>query len=66
MPRVYLTSTAAPNYTHEPFEVRVAGIVYTCVVNSTADVLVPVEHMTPFTTAVAAADSNITVNTRPE
>ncbi len=38
MPLVYITSTAAPGYTHEPYEVRVDAMVYTVVTNSTADV----------------------------
>jgi hypothetical protein len=66
VPRVYITSTAAPGYTHEPFELRVAGVIYTMVVSTTADVFVPQEHIAPLTSALAAADSNCTLHTRSE
>ncbi len=64
MPLVFVTSTVP----HEPYDIRVGGEgeIYTVVTNSTVAQFVPKEHMTAYSNAVAAADSNATVHTRPE
>ena len=53
MPLVVVTDSAST--TGKNFEVRVAGVIYQVVVNSTADLYLDKEHLAPFTTAVQAA-----------
>lgn len=62
MPLTYVTTTNP----HEPFEVRVDAMVYTVVPNTTVDTFVPIEHLTPYTIAVQAADASAVVHTRSE
>ena len=62
MPLIYVTTTSP----HEPFEVRVDAMVYTVVPNTSQADYVPIEHLTPFTAAVQAADASAVVHTRPE
>jgi len=62
VPLVYVTTTNP----HEPFEVTVAAVRYTVVPNTTVTTYVPIEHLTPYTTAVQAADASAVVHSRPE